>query len=98
MALKSFFLTDDRGRCADKRMGGSRAKLHRCDGGIFYVESKAKLTQGCQALVRDCCHLQKNGRLHRSRTNVRFALVIPRMQVQEPCGPRLPSSFIRIEI
>ena len=40
--------------CADKRGGGSRGKLYRCDGTVFDVKNKAKETQGCQALVRAC--------------------------------------------
>ena len=34
--------------CADKRVGGSRGKLYRCDGAVFDVKSKAK------KLVRAC--------------------------------------------
>ena len=54
MATERCFLADDRGMCADKRVGGSRGKLYRCDGAVFDVKSKAKETRGCQALVRAC--------------------------------------------
>ena len=43
-------------------------------------------------------YLQNNERLHRSLTNICYALVVPSIQVQELCGPRLPSSFIQIGI
>ena len=39
---------------ADKRVGGSRGKLYRCDGAVFDVKCKAKEIRGCQALVRAC--------------------------------------------
>ena len=43
-------------------------------------------------------HLQENGRLNKSLTNIRYALVVPRMQVQELYDPRLPNSPILIKI
>ena len=53
MATECCFLADGKGVYADKRMGESRAKLSRCDGGVFaVVNSKAKASRGCQALVR----------------------------------------------
>ena len=81
--------------CADKCVGGSGAKLYRCDGAAFDVDSKAKGTRGCQALVGACWQSStKIGRLHMSLTNIRHALVVPRMQVRELCSPRLPSSLV----
>ena len=43
-------------------------------------------------------HLQENGRLNKSLTNIRYALVVPRMQVQELYDPRLPNSPVLIKI
>ena len=81
--------------CADKCVGGSGAKLYRCDGAAFDVDSKAKGTRGCQALVGACWQSStKIGRLHMSLTNIRHALVVPRMQVRELCSPMLPSSLV----
>ena len=91
VATERCFLADDRGMCADKRVGGSRGKLYRCDGAVLDIKSKAKET-----IVRACW--QSSTQEWRSLTNVRYALGVPRMQVQELCGPRLPSSLIRIQI
>ena len=91
VATERCFLADDRGMCADKRVGGSRGKLYRCDGAVLDIKSKAKET-----IVRPCW--QSSTQEWRSLTNVRYALGVPRMQVQELCGPRLPSSSIRIQI
>ena len=44
VATERCFLADDRGMCADKRVGGSRGKLYRCDGAVFDIKSKAKET------------------------------------------------------
>ena len=49
MATERCFLADDRGMCADKRVGGSRGKLYRCDGVVLDIKSKAKET-----IVRAC--------------------------------------------
>ena len=54
VATERRFLAENRGMCADKRVGGSRGKLYRCDGAVFDVKSKAKETRGCRALVRAC--------------------------------------------
>ena len=91
VATERCFLADDRGMCADKRVGGSRGKRYRCDGAVLDIKSKAKET-----IVRACW--QSSMQEWRSLTNVRYALGVPRMQVQELCGPRLPSSLIRIQI
>ena len=91
VATERRFLADDRGMCADKRVGGSRGKLYRCDGAVLDIKSTAKET-----IVRACW--QSSTQEWRSLTNVRYALGVPRMQVQELCGPRLPSSLIRIQI
>ena len=91
MATERCFLADDRGMCADKRVGGSRRKLYRCDGAILDIKSKAKET-----IVRACW--QSSTQEWRSLTNIRYALGVPRMQVHELCGPRLPSSLFRIQI
>ena len=44
VATERCFLADDRGMCADKRVGGSRGKLYRCDGAVLDIKSKAKET------------------------------------------------------
>ena len=61
--------------CADKRVGGSRGKLYRCDGAVLDIKSKAKET-----IVRAC--RQSSTQEWRSLTNVRYALGVPRMQVR----------------
>ena len=91
LATERCFLADDRGMCADKRVGGSRGKLYRCDGAVLDIKSKARET-----IIRACW--KSSTQEWRSLTNVRYALGVPRMQVQELCGPRLPSSLIRIQI
>ena len=91
VATERCFLADDRGMCADKRVGGYRGKLYRCDGAVLDIKSKAKET-----IVR--AYWQSSTQEWRSLTNIRYALGVPRMQVQELCGPRLPSSLIRIQI
>ena len=87
VATERCFLADGRGMCADKRVGGSRGKLYRYDGAVLDIKSKAKET-----IVRACP--QSSTQEWRSLTNVRYALGVPRMQVQELCGPRLPSLLI----
>ena len=52
VATECCFLADGRGMYVDKRVGESCAKLYRCDGAVFDVDSKAKAIRGCQALVR----------------------------------------------
>ena len=41
--------------CADKRVGGSRGKLYRCDGAVLDVKSKAKeiLNSSCMLATLD---------------------------------------------
>ena len=53
VATEQCFLTDDRGMCADERVGGSRGKLDRCDGAVFDVKSKAKETSSCMLAILD---------------------------------------------
>ena len=53
--------------CADKRVGGSRGKLYRCDGAVLDIKSKAKDT-----IVR--AFRQSSTQEWRSLTNVCFAL------------------------
>ena len=91
VATERCFLADDRSMCAEKRVEGSRGKLYRCDGAVLDIKSKAKET-----IVSACW--QSSTQEWRSLTNIRYALGVPRMQVQELCGPRLPSSLIRIQI
>ena len=92
VATERCFLADDRGMCADKHVGGSCRKLYRCDGAVLDIKSKVKET-----IVRACW--QSSTQEWRPLTNISFALGVPRMQeVQELCGPSLPSSLIRIQI
>ena len=63
MATERCFLADDRGMCADKRVGGSRGKLYRCDGAVLDIKSKAKET-----IVR--AYWQSSTQEWRSLTNI----------------------------
>ena len=81
---------------ATKRVGGSRAKLYRCEGAVFDVKSES---EGNSKLPGSSYILATSFKIMEIYliTNIRYALVVPRMQVQEFCSPRLPRSFIRIE-
>ena len=98
VATERCFLADGRGMRADKRVGGSRGKLYRCDGAVFDVKCKAKETRGCQAFVHVGNPRRKNGRSQRPLMNIRYALGVPKMQAQELCRLRLPNSSTRIQV
>ena len=51
MATERCFLADSRGMCADKRVGGYRGKLYRCDGAVLDIKSKAKGTSSCMLAI-----------------------------------------------
>ena len=53
MATERCFLADGNGMCADKRVGGSRGKLYRCDGAVLDAKSKAKETSSCMLAILD---------------------------------------------
>ena len=73
VATERCFLVGLRRMCADKRVGGARANPDCCDGAVFDVDSKVKVT-GWRLVRSYSCMLaaicKKRGRLHRSLANI----------------------------